>query len=193
GVADCVVLAVKNQLGELYLAAYVVPVNLPIEDTALRRHCKQNLPDYMIPSAILLLEKLPLSPNGKVDRRALAELADKEKPQVASDADLPRDDVEKKLMEIWREFLPQKSMGINDDFIDLGGNSLMAVRLFARIEREFGVRLPLTTFFSAATIAHLANLLRQPIPDSLSDSIIVPVNSGGNKPILFGIHGQEGG
>src|SRR5690606_35840715 len=65
--------------------------------------------------------------------------------------------------------------------------------LFARIEREFGVRLPLTTFFSAATIAHLANLLRQPIPDSLSDSIIVPVNSGGNKPILFGIHGQEGG
>lgn len=192
-VGDCVVLLAKDRQEDGYLAAYLVPAGSSIDVAAVRQHCRETLPEYMIPSVFTVLDKLPLSPNGKVDRRALSALTATAAPETITNPDLPRDAVEEKLTGIWRDLLPQKNFGVHDDFFDLGGHSLMAVRLFTRIEKEFGVRLPLTTLFHAATIASIAEMLKTPEHRAQSNSIIIPINTLGEKPILFGIHGYEGG
>jgi thioesterase domain-containing protein/acyl carrier protein len=147
----------------------------------------------MIPSAFVFLDAFPLNPNGKVDRRALAAFTPIEEEVHKTSSDTPRDVFEMKLVVIWRDLLRLKHVGIHDDFFNLGGHSLLAVRLFARIERDFGIRLPLTTLFHAATISNLANLLREPGGDSDKQSVVVHIRFGNGKPILFGVHGHEGG
>lgn len=192
-VGDCVVLFAKDRQEEGYLSAYLVPANSSVDVAAVRQHCRETLPEYMIPSVFTVLDKLPLSPNGKVDRRALSALTTMAAPESISNLDLPRDAVEEKLIEIWRDLLPQKNFGIQDDFFYIGGHSLMAVRLLARVEREFGIRLPLATLIHSASIAKIADLLRDPSRMIQINSILVPINTLGKKPLLFGVHGHEGG
>src|SRR4029453_12195341 len=118
---------------------------------------QRTLPPYMIPTAFVRLEHLPLSVSGKVDRRALPEpKPSAECPEPVS----PRDELERQLAEIWRDVLSLDRVGIRDSFFDLGGHSLLAMRMVARTEKALGIVLPLATLFEAPTIEDLAAVIR---------------------------------
>ncbi|MBN3921606.1 non-ribosomal peptide synthetase, partial [Nostoc sp. NMS4] len=152
--ASCVI-AHENTSGDKRLVAYVVPHQhcTPII-SELRQFLKAKLPDYMVPNAFVMLEEMPLTPNGKVDRRALptpdlhSELKDK---YIA-----PRTPIEEMLAQIWSQVLKVEQVGIHDNFFELGGHSLLATQLVSRIRDRFKVQLPLRELFDAATIAELA-------------------------------------
>jgi len=123
----------------------------------LRSYLEQNLPEYMVPSAFVVLEALPLTPNGKVNRRALP-APDWVKRDGGADA-VARSPIEQKLASIWAELLGLNRVGIHDNFFQLGGHSLLATQLTSRIRDAFGVELPLRSVFEAPTIAPLAKAI----------------------------------
>ncbi|MCP4571609.1 MAG: AMP-binding protein, partial [bacterium] len=137
-VRDCIVLAPEDRSGDRSLVAYVVatPGSQP-EAEALRVFLMQTLPQYMVPSRFVFPESLPLTPTGKVDRQALAEL-DLLQDEPAERYVAPRDDVERRLAGIWEEVLGRPFIDVRAHFFHLGGHSLLAVQLMARIRREFG-------------------------------------------------------
>lgn len=181
-----------------HLIAYVVfrkGESAPEED--LRAYLRQYLPDYMIPSFIVVIEAMPLNANGKIDRKALPI------PEIGSlQAAIvePRTPGERALLEMWRKVLGREKLSIHDNFFDVGGNSLLAMRLFSQIEREFGVRLPLATIFRATTIADQAALLTSNenslnAPDSRFSELVcvVPIQTGDPaRPPFFCIHAGGG-
>jgi len=115
------------------------------------------LPEYMVPTAAVMLERLPLSANGKIDRAALpdpAETAAEPTRRVA-----PRTETEEAIAAIWMDVLKRDSIGVTDDFIALGGHSLLAIRVLGRLSRKFGVRLPLRTLFDAPTVEQLSEIV----------------------------------
>jgi amino acid adenylation domain-containing protein len=164
-----------------YLAAYVVsePAATPAE---LKEFLKQQLPDYMVPSAFVLLDRIPLTANGKVDRPALPVPDLSPTTRVA-----PRDVLEFQLMEIWQEILNLTPIGIHDNFFDLGGHSLLAVGLIARIQRQFDRQLSLATLFQGATIADLAQILRSDTPADAHSSTLMTLQPGNpaRQPLFF--------
>lgn len=190
-VEDCAILVLKDQAGEDYLAAYIVPVHPIIALAEIRAYCRRKMPDFMIPSRFVTLQAMPLSTNGKLDRRALAQIRGAK--SLGSVIEPPRNSTESKLMVIWRELLQQTEFGIHDDFFDLGGHSFMAVRLISRIEREFGIHLSVGAILNTPTISSQAALLEQDNASLYQEQFLVPINPNGNKPILFGVHGHEGG
>jgi len=181
-VQQVVVAAREDSPGNKRLVAYIVTkpgqhLNL----TEARAHLKANLPDYMLPTAVVQLEALPLTPNGKVDRKALP------KPDfesaTPSGAIQPRDEVETKLQTIWQEILLCGPMGVTDNFFDLGGHSLMAVRLVTEIQKAMGIEIPLTELFQGATIEHLANLVRG--TTTVKRATVNQIQAGGDRPPFF--------
>ena len=120
---------------------------------------KEKLPEYMMPAVFVLLDAMPLMPNGKVDRRALP-APDQARPELEKAFVAPRDALELQLTHLWEEVLGVRPIGVRDNFFELGGHSLAAVRLFALIEKRLGRRLPLATVFQGATVEHLAAILR---------------------------------
>ncbi|MFP4411180.1 non-ribosomal peptide synthetase [Coleofasciculus sp.] len=190
-VRETVVIVREEPCGNKRLVAYIVAnqesVPTPSE---LRYFLKEQLPDYMLPSAFVILEALPLTPNGKVDRRALPTPNTFSITQAASFVS-PRDSLEWQLAQIWSEVLSIHPVGVRDNFFDLGGHSLLAVRLMAKIQQQFGKNLPLGTLFQSATIEQLANILRQQT-DSLSWSPLVTIQPGGSKPPFFCFPGAGG-
>ena len=124
----------------------------------LQTYLTQKLPDYMIPSAFVVLESLPLTPNGKVDRRALP-APDLIKPEIAGNYVAPRNQIEEMLVKIWCEVLGVKRVGIDDNFFELGGHSLLATQLVSRVRDAFGVELPLRSIFEAPAIAQLSKVV----------------------------------
>ena len=152
---QAVVIAVRPAQGEAYLAAYAVadPAAGTIDADALRHWLGRRLPDFMLPQAWSLLPSLPLTVNGKVDRKRLPP-ASRIAAQAAPIA--PRDEREAELAAIWRELLRLPEVGVEDNFFALGGNSLGAIRLKARIESRFNIELDLAELFARPTIAALA-------------------------------------
>jgi amino acid adenylation domain-containing protein len=190
-VCETVVTAREDLPDEKRLVAYFVPSQkqAPAFDD-LRLYLKQKLPDYMVPSAFVPVDALPLLPSGKVDRRALP--APDEVWQEPSDSSVkPRDELELQLTKIWEKGLGIKNVGIKDNFFDLGGHSLLAVRLFAQIQKIFGKELPLTTLFQAPTVEQLAGVIRQEGWSSPWSSL-VPIQHSGSKPPFFCVHGCGG-
>ncbi|MEA5569306.1 amino acid adenylation domain-containing protein [Anabaena sp. UHCC 0399] len=190
-VQETVVIAREDEPGNKRLVAYVV-VNgesAPVMNE-LRRFLQEKLPEYMIPSAFIAIAYIPLTPNGKVDRRALPipdQRPDLEKAFVA-----PRNAVEIELAQIWSEVLGIQSIGIRDNFFELGGNSLLAVRLFTQVEKKFAQKLPLATLLQSPTIEQLASILRQSNTKT-SWSSLVTIQPGSNaKRPLFLIHALGG-
>jgi acyl carrier protein len=112
------------------------------------------IPDYMVPQAVILLEALPLTANGKVAKDALP--APEEGSSKGDEYVAPRTETEKQLATIWAEVLKSERIGITDNFLALGGHSLLAIRVLGRISRSFGVRLPLRTLFDAPTVEQLS-------------------------------------
>src|SRR5579864_1730966 len=140
------------------LVAYIVPRQPGLTELvpALRAHLAATLPDYMIPTAWVELASVPLTPNGKVDRRALPAVEEQARPHVA-----PRTPVEERLAGLFSEVLERARVGVHDNFFDLGGHSLIATRLMARVRDAFGVELPLRKLFEGPTVAALAQALAQ--------------------------------
>lgn len=198
-VRETVIQAREDEPGDMRLVAYVVPnLDAGLELIAtpqrlsqiagslvldLRRLLDEKLPRYMMPSAFVLLNALPLTPNGKLDRNSLPQPARLD-TELESDVP-PQTSTEEILASIWARVLKLKQVGVNNDFFQLGGHSLMAVRLFAEIEKMFGIRLPLATLFEAPTISQLAKILEGDCP---SGSSLVPIQRHGTKPPLFCVH-----
>ncbi len=210
-VQETVVIALEDVRSEKYLVAYVVPkLEQVLTTSELRNFLLDSLPNYMIPSAFVILDALPLTQNGKLDRLALPvpELVrlEAEKTHVA-----PRNQLEQQLTQIWQQVLGIQPIGVRDNFFELGGHSLLAVKLFWRIEKAFGINLPLATLFQSATVEAQALMLSQqvfiedhemeaherdtqllPKQQSASWSSLVAIQPKGSKPPFFFVHPLEG-
>ncbi|HEX6909837.1 MAG TPA: amino acid adenylation domain-containing protein, partial [Longimicrobium sp.] len=150
---------------------------------ALRDALRETLPDYMVPAAFVVLDRLPLSPNGKVDRKQLpAPPADEDRaPFVA-----PRTRAEQGLAAIWAEVLGVEAVGAGDDFFALGGQSLLATRVISRVRAELGVELSVRALFEAPTLAELAARISAPAsPGTAGAADIVPAEGGEALPLSF--------
>ena len=184
-----VVVARDEGPDEKRLVAYVVTLRDPGPTAAeLRTFIKDKLPDYIIPSAFVFLSRMPLTPNGKIDRMAL--------PAPDQSLDIaqyvrPRDPLERQLTEIWEEILKVHPIGICDNFFELGGNSLSSIRMVDRTERMIGRRIPLAAMFEMPTVEHLAALLLKQETDNAGS--IVEVQKGGVKRPFFFLHGDFNG
>jgi amino acid adenylation domain-containing protein len=155
-IKEAAVVAHEDQRGEKQLVAYVVPE--PEQAPAiseLRAFLKDKLPDYMVPSAFVVLETLPLTPNGKLDRLALP-APSLSRPELDTHFVAPRTPAEEQLVGIWEEVLGLKRVGIHDDFFELGGHSLLATRVVSRVRGALRAELPLRYLFETPTVAGLA-------------------------------------
>jgi thioesterase domain-containing protein/acyl carrier protein len=158
----------------------------------MRSYLKERLPEYMIPSAFVMLESLPLTPNGKVDRQALP-APEQSRLEAGGEYVAPRDRLEIELADIWKELLKLPHVGIKDNFFELGGHSLLAVRLFALIEMRLGQKLPVAVLFEAATIEGLAERLRQTSTETLpSAGSLVRLQTGNGLLPFFCVHPAGG-
>jgi amino acid adenylation domain-containing protein len=175
GVREAAVLVRQDASGDTQLFAWVSGDATP---AALREHLKERLPQYMMPSALVPLEKLPLTANGKIDRQALAALPI-EIPASARGATAPRTPTEETLTAIWRELLAVESVGIDDDVFDLGAHSLMAMKALTRIRDAFDVNLALRNLFEHPTIAGFAAII-----EGLLAAKATPVRDGGEREEL---------
>jgi aspartate racemase len=190
-VSKAVVVAREDSPGQRRLVGYVVPAagEAPAGGD-LRRFVKERLPEYMVPSVVVVLDALPLTPNGKVDRRALPAPAegrqDQDQAYVA-----PRDPLELELTQIWEATLGVRPIGVQDNFFDLGVDSLRAAGLFARLQKRFGKDLPTGALFRAPTVERLAALLRRSETREVWTSL-VPIQPDGSRPPVFCIHGGAG-
>jgi amino acid adenylation domain-containing protein len=191
GIHGAVVLAREVGSDGKQLAAYIVPSGKrQLSISKLKKFLSEKLPDYMIPSAFVMLDSLPLTPNGKVDKKALPE-----PPVVESVREkkvkAPRNLFEAQLVQIWESVLGKRPIGVDDNFFDLGGHSLLAVRLMHSMEQSFGKRLPITTLLEAPTVERLAALLQKEKSTSPWSSL-VPIRGGGIRPPFFCVHGIGG-
>jgi acyl carrier protein len=158
-VRETVVVAREDVPGNKRLVAYVVVNQMPAPTISELHHfLKAKLPEYMVPSAIILLEVLPLTPNGKVDRQALP-APDTARPELENIYVSPRTPVEEVLAAIWEDVFDIEQVGIYDNFFELGGNSLLATQLMSRVQETLQVDVSLQSFFETATIADLAALI----------------------------------
>lgn len=149
------VVVVSQQHGEDYLVAYVATQSSDFDQEKVKSSLRGVLPDYMIPSAIIALNDLPLSPNGKLDRKALPVWTPERKENAVFVA--PRNDTEALIAQWWCELLHLDAVGITDNFFELGGHSLLATRLASRVRDHFKVEIPLSQLFEEPTVAALAN------------------------------------
>ncbi|MFF2806328.1 amino acid adenylation domain-containing protein [Streptomyces sp. NPDC058000] len=180
-VRGCAVLLTADRL-----TAYLVGADAP--DTAgCAAFLKQRLPAHMVPSAWHWIDRLPLTPNGKVDRNALARLAAAEPPPTTAPAP-PRDDWEVRLTSVWEDVLGAPVHSVHDDFFDLGGHSLSALRLVALVRRTFGAELPLSALLGHATVAEQAALLRTGAAAPATGGAPVPLRPGGGRRPVFLVH-----
>ena len=180
----------KDESQDDRLVAYIVPTSGQTPTvTEIRNYLREKLPDYMIPSAFMFLDALPLTGTGKVDRRALPK-GDESRPALDKAFVAPQDPIELRLTKIWEKILGIQPIGVKDNFFDLGGDSLRAVQVITQIERVFGKPIPLAILFYWPTIAQLASILGEE-KRLASWSSLVPVQTGGSKLPFFWIHGDH--
>lgn len=190
GVSSTVVVAREDIPGEKTLVAYVVPhkgVVISTED--LKAALRAQMPEFMTPSGFVFLEQMPLTPNGKVDRKALPTApprSETSRPNLLP----PRNAIEEQLIDIWSEVLRTQQIGVEDNFFELGGHSLSAVRVIAAIRDGLGIELPVSAMFSTPTVASLAEIVSEKLSHNghASSASIRPVSRTGDLPVS---HVQE--
>jgi amino acid adenylation domain-containing protein len=191
GVREGVVVARELGKSEKSLVAYIVSNSLQTPNKAeIRRFLQTKLPDYMVPSVFVVLDALPVNINQKVDRQALP-LPTPDDLAGSQQFVAPRDEVEQQLTEIWETALGISPIGVEDDFFEIGGDSLQSIALMMKIEEAFGKTLPLSTLLTEPTIAQMADVLRESQPSDIHKSIVL-LRKGGSKPPIFFIHDGEG-
>jgi amino acid adenylation domain-containing protein len=190
-VREAIVVAARDAQGGERLAAYVVPQpGRGPGATELRRYLLAKLPSYMAPSTVMVLPELPRTPHGKVDRGALPPPGEARlEPEGGFPG--PRGELEIRMARIWERVLGVRPVGSGDNFFEIGGHSLLAVSLFAEIEKAFGERLPLATLFEHPTVEGLAGVLRDRGRPRRWSSL-VPLQPDGANPPLFCVHGNGG-
>lgn len=186
-IAQCAVVPQKDSKHEQRLIAYVVCTDaIAPQPQQWLAHLKEQLSEYLIPAAFVVLPSLPMSTDGRVDRAALPA------PQESDFAALtqyvaPKDDLEHQLAAIWQSVLQCEQVGTQDDFFELGGHSLLAARLLAEIEQQLGHSIPIGTLFQAPTVQGLAQHLRQDTTPSLP-LCVIPIQVTDAKVPLFCVH-----
>jgi aspartate racemase len=186
-VVSATLVTAREVNGEKRLAAYVISEGKMVDIDALRQHLRSKLPDYMIPSDFVVIDKIPLTAIGKVDYSALPEPAHELKERPSNG---PQDELERALIGIWEEVLGISPVGVQDNFFDLGGHSLMAVRLIAKIEDKLKVKLPINTVFLSPTISQIASAIRG---NSGTWHSLVLLRKGIVRPPIFCINNAVGG
>ena len=187
-VRDVAVVVHAMPTGDKRLVAYVVADD-PTSPRELRELLRTKLPEYMVPGSFVLLPRLPLTANGKVDR---ARLPEPDETRVAGAAPaLPSTEEERQLVAIWEEVLGVHGIGIRDNFFDLGGHSLLALRMFVRLEQALRVRLPIATLFEAPTVEELAAVLRRGGRSGQWRSLVA-IQPNGQRPPVFAVPGVGG-
>ncbi len=155
-VREAAVVAREDDPGERRLVAYVVArTETRPAIGELRRFLQERLPEYLVPAAFISLERLPTTPSGKIDRRALP-APDHSRPDLGRAPTVPRTEEEARVARIWAEVLGIDTVGIEDNFFELGGHSLLATRVISRIRDAFGIEVPLRSLFESPTVAGLA-------------------------------------
>jgi amino acid adenylation domain-containing protein len=186
-ISSAVVLLKTPNNGNPRLVAYLTTPNsnhpTPIE---LSSHLSSSLPHYMVPTAFVFLDQMPVTPSGKIDRKAL--------PNPPQDQPTPNNtastDTEFRLLKTWETFFPSENLNADTDFFQIGGNSLLAASLMLKVETDLGKRLPLSSLLHAPTVRQLAALVdQQSQPDW---SPLVPFQTTGSSPPLFFVHGHMG-
>ncbi|MBW4548499.1 MAG: amino acid adenylation domain-containing protein [Symplocastrum torsivum CPER-KK1] len=186
-VRETLIVAREDRPGNKYLVAYVIPQKGQAPTiNELRSFLKQTLPDYMVPSAFVMLDLLPLTPNGKIDRKALP-IPDQTSQELEKTFVAPRNELERQLTKVWEKVLGIQPIGVRDNFFELGGHSLLAATLWNEIEKVAGKSLPIATLFQSPTIEQLANMFREGGGAPSCSSLMV-IQPGGSKPPLFCIH-----
>jgi amino acid adenylation domain-containing protein len=181
-VGRAVVVVREDRPGDRRLVAYVESRST-VQPEAVRDHLRDLLPDYMVPAAVVTLAELPHTTSGKIDRRSLpAPVATRSSAFVA-----PRDHVELEVARVWAEVLGTGPVGLHDRFFDLGGHSLLVLRLMSEIERRFGQQLPMAAIFQGATVERFAHMLREGYREE-RDAHLVEIRGGGTRPPLFFAH-----
>lgn len=199
GLKDRVVVARNDLPGEKQLVAYLVPVDprrlaedMEAQEALIRKlreHLRQTLPDHMVPTAYVILPELPLTANGKVDKRALP--VPEHRAQVIEVKHVkPRNAKEEVLAKLWSESLNLPMVGVHDNFFDLGGHSLIGIQLLARVEEQFGKRLPLNSLFQAPTVSAFAKLVQSKQPTSVLKNLAA-LQPEGSRMAFFCVHGDE--
>jgi amino acid adenylation domain-containing protein len=209
GVKEAAVVVREDSPGNKRLVGYVVrseegsagkPRVLAVTEGELRRHIKSHLPEYMVPSEFVFLDAMPLTPNGKINRRALPAMksnssanevsANEQANEISADGTSANNSVQAELLKIWEELLGRKPIGLRDNFFDLGGHSLLAARLMHRVKQTMGETLPLAALLQAPTVEQLAEVLQGDY--SRHWSSLVAMQPEGSKPPFFCVHGVGG-
>lgn len=172
------------------LVAYLVPAKPNLTSAELREYVSDKLPHYMVPSVFVLLPELPLTPSGKVDRRALA-TEKRDRSTMERSFIAPRDMLELQLAQLWEDTLGVRPVGVTDNFFELGGHSILGVRLMAQIKEQTGKSLPLALLMQKATIEALAKELRDQ-QGPYSTSPLVAIRREGSAPAFFCVHPAGG-
>jgi amino acid adenylation domain-containing protein len=181
-VKEAVVIPRADRSGDQRLVAYLVPSRRPAPTaTVLRRALAAQLPEYMIPAAFIVLDTLPLLPNGKVDRQGLP-APDPTRPELETPLVAPGTAVEQTVAQIWAEVLNVKQVGIHDNFFDLGGHSLAATRIVSRVTAHFEVELPLRLLFQSPTVAEMAAVIAGYQGENLDDEELESVLAALDSP-----------
>jgi len=181
GAADAVVLLRQVQAGDSRLAAYVVPVDAgaPPPEEELRAVLRGQLPEHMVPSFFIPVSSLPFTPNGKVDRQALARIGPAAAPQPAAAGVAPRNATEELLAGFWETVLGEAPAGVDADFFTSGGHSLLATQLVLRIRDAFGLDLPVRAVFGAPTIRAQAEMIEGLLSGSAAPAGLAPGKDAG--------------
>ncbi len=191
-IQQAVVIAKNGDVEHVQLIAYLVSTS---DETfsleAVKQAVRQTFPDFMVPSTFIQLDIIPLTPNGKIDFKALPE------PQIADSQRQtkfvsPTNAVEEQLLSIWKKLLSIEKISIHDNFFELGGHSLLSIRLFNQLAEMFDKKLPLSVLFQAPTIKDLAEVIGSG-ETAVSSTNIIPIQPNGTKPPVFLMHGFGGG
>ena len=190
-VREAVVLSREDVPGEPCLVAYYTPrTGVGSGRGELRTFLARSLPDHMLPASYVRLDALPLTPSGKVDRKALP-APRRERPDLAEAPVAPRTPSERALVGIWAAAVGFDEIGVRDDFFALGGHSLLALRVVTGIRERFGVELPLSVLFRAPTVERMAALLAEPAGGPSAHAVLM-AGAGAPGPPLFCVHGVGG-
>ncbi|HZL12484.1 MAG TPA: amino acid adenylation domain-containing protein [Prolixibacteraceae bacterium] len=188
GIETCVVVVSENASGEKSLYAFYLEKGVGTTVQTIKEELKKKLPAYIVPELIFKVDGIPLTSNGKVDKKSLIKTAMETLAQSTNESAKPTNETEELVLSLWQKTLGIESMGIDDDFFDLGGHSLKAVQLMSEIKRLKGINIPLASLISNSTVRSFAPLLTSDKKNDLWQCLVT-IRPTGEKTPLFLIHG----
>ncbi|NOG44269.1 MAG: amino acid adenylation domain-containing protein [Calditrichaeota bacterium] len=187
---ESIVLARKNKNDETQLVAYIIKKNNnEIESSNIKTFLLKSLPDYMVPVIYITIDKIPHTPNGKIDRKALPDPEDY-RPAVKNKFIAARNDLEKLLVKTWQDILGLNQVGVYDNFFDIGGNSLKAAVFTNRIQKEFNETMHVGAIFKAPTVAELAMYINEYFPEKIKSYFGSEIKSADEYKIILSEDGE---